>query len=303
MRSSVILLLFTLVSIFASAAASAIDAVEIRGTVAGTVGDARNLDPADNSFTWNPQNFAGFYFDLDKDLSTESLKLNLNNENVETGAVEYKTYPKTTKFEHGTWGNYLVLCLFGQKYFAGYPDDCQIAEAWNSLEDSKILSQVLIDSAETKTIANDEALPLKEGYSLKLSDADERVKILLYKGSKVVDSKVITPPVDYVYSVPVGNTNVTLLAVGIKANVKAEPKSYYSIKGLFQISEKTAMFDQGAKFGVMKVASSDHNGLVLKNIEDFDLSKEPDRELMDGFRLKSVNSGDSFLNTSTARLK
>jgi S-layer protein (TIGR01567 family) len=295
MRSAVLLLLLTLLSIFASSPTSAIDAVEIRGAVAGIVNGQSNL--ADNSFTWGPQNFAGFYFDLDKDLSTESLKINLSNKNVETGAIEYKTYPKPTKFEHDIWGNYLVLCFLGQKYLAGYPDDCQIAKAWNSLENGKILSQVLIDTDETKTIANDEALPLKEGYSLKLSDADEGVKLNLCKGNNVVDSKIITPPVDYVYSASVGNENVTLLAVHIKANVKAEPKSYYSIKGLFQISEKPTVFDLGAEYGMMKVVSSDGNGLMLKNIEDFDLSKEPNLELMDGFGLKSVNSGDSVFNT------
>ncbi len=37
----------------------AVDKVEIRGAVAGTVSGQSNLQ--DNSFTWNPQNFAGFY--------------------------------------------------------------------------------------------------------------------------------------------------------------------------------------------------------------------------------------------------
>ena len=296
MRSLVLLHLLTLLSILASASGSAMDGAEIRGAVAGIVNGQSNL--VDNSFTWNSQNFAGFYFDLDKDQSTESiqLQLNLSKENVEAGAVEYKTYPKPTKFEHGIWGNYMVLCFLGQKYFAGYSDDCQIAVAWDSLNDGKILSQVLIDSDETKTIANDEALPLKEGYSLKLSDAEEGVKINLYKGSNVVDSKVITPPSDYVYSASVGKTNVPLLAVGIKANVKTEPKSYYSIKGLFQISEKPTVFDQGVEYGEMKVVSNDSNGLVLKNIKDLDLSTEPDLELIDGFRLKSINSVDSVFN-------
>ena len=75
MRSAALLLLLTLLSIFASSPASAIDAVEIRGAVAGIVNGQSNL--VDSSFTWNPQTFAGFYFDLDKDLSTESLQLNL----------------------------------------------------------------------------------------------------------------------------------------------------------------------------------------------------------------------------------
>jgi S-layer protein (TIGR01567 family) len=285
---SVILIPLLLVLIFASESVSGIDSVEIRGAVAGTVNGMGNL--VDNTFTWNPQNFAGFYFDLDKDLSTESLMLNLSSSKVEAGGVEYRTHPKTTPFEHKAWGNYMVLCFLGQKYFAGYHDDCQIAEAWSSLENGKILSEVLMDSDEKMTIASDEALPLKEGYSLRLSDADEGVKVLLYKRDNVIDSSVIIPPDDYIYEAPVGNTNTTLLAVGVKANVKSEPKSYYSIKGLFQISQKIITFNQSTKYGKMKVATSDNNGLVLKNAEDFNLTNESDLELMDGICLKSVNS-------------
>jgi len=58
---------------------------EIRGSVAGTVDGASNLDPAENTFTWNPQNFAGFYYDIKKDLGTETLKTTLTEDNILSG--------------------------------------------------------------------------------------------------------------------------------------------------------------------------------------------------------------------------
>ena len=137
MRSAALLLLLTLLSIFASSPAYAIDAVEIRGAVAGVVNGQSNL--VDNSFTWGPQNFAGFYFDLDKDLSTESLQLSLSNKNVETGAIEYKTYPKPTKFEHGHLGQLPGTVLLGTEVFCRISrrlSDCKGLEFFGKRQDS-----------------------------------------------------------------------------------------------------------------------------------------------------------------------
>ena len=44
---------------------------EIRGSVAGTSMDEQS------PITWNPQNFAGFYYDIKKDLGTETLTTTL----------------------------------------------------------------------------------------------------------------------------------------------------------------------------------------------------------------------------------
>ena len=46
--------------------AGAVPAAEVRGAVAGTVQGASNI--VDSSFAWNPQNFAGFFYDIKKDL-------------------------------------------------------------------------------------------------------------------------------------------------------------------------------------------------------------------------------------------
>jgi hypothetical protein len=56
--------------IFLIAASS--QALEIRGSVAGEINGASNLD-SENAFIWNPQNFAGFYYDMDRDEGSETL--------------------------------------------------------------------------------------------------------------------------------------------------------------------------------------------------------------------------------------
>ncbi len=42
---------------------------QIRGAVAHR---ERRKQLGDNSFSWNPQNFAGFYYDIKKDIGTET---------------------------------------------------------------------------------------------------------------------------------------------------------------------------------------------------------------------------------------
>ncbi len=69
-------------------AAASANALEIRGAVAGTVYGASNLGP-NNDFTWTPQNFAGFDYDIDRDLGTEKLTIALSEWNRLSGDAPY----------------------------------------------------------------------------------------------------------------------------------------------------------------------------------------------------------------------
>ncbi|MCJ7748094.1 MAG: hypothetical protein MUP27_10145, partial [Desulfobacterales bacterium] len=78
---------FAITIVLLSAIASGVENVEIRGAVAGTVNGASNL--AFTSFTWNQQNFGGFFNDLKKDLGTETLKFVLSEGNKLSGESPY----------------------------------------------------------------------------------------------------------------------------------------------------------------------------------------------------------------------
>ncbi len=167
-----------------------------------------------SSVVWTPQNFAGFYYDIDKGLGDESLLLETPEQSVRIGDAVYTTSIQEVAFEHGDWGHYRGLALLGESYFAGYDDDCIISPSWSSLEDEGILSKVLIDSDSRETISGDQDLLLAKGYRLGFSDADEGVKVALYKGTAILDTTTINPPETYIYAVPIGDRNVTPLVIG-----------------------------------------------------------------------------------------
>ena len=57
--------------------------MEIRGSIAGYSNGESNLVDG-YSFTWNPQNFAGFYYDIKKDLGAETIRFDLSGDDGKT---------------------------------------------------------------------------------------------------------------------------------------------------------------------------------------------------------------------------
>ena len=198
-------------------------------------------------------------------------------------------------FAHREWGHYSTLSFLGQEYFIGYPERCRIAEPLNLLSfGSGYLGKILIDSDESYTIESDEPLPLSDGYSLKLSDEGDGVKVDLYKEGNLMDSQILLPPCDYIYKASIANETATCIAVGIKANVRLEPKSFYTIKGLFQLSENTKPIELGMEFGEMDVRKISDSGIESSNQNDLSLSRGQDFELMDGIRIKTSDHNATF---------
>ncbi len=275
------LVLLALLSMTISAPASA---WEMRG----------NIYPVeDGIIQWTPGNFAGFF--LEEDLGDESLLLNISGEQLPAGSAEYRTEVQEVPFMHSDWRNYSAMCFLGQKYFVGYPNSCRFTDPWMLLSsDYGGLGLVLIDSDQSYTVASDEALPLKESYILKLSDAEDGVKATLYKADKLLDLQVLQLPATYVYEGPISNDTAPLIAVGIKANARLEPTSYYTIKGIFQLSQDPKLIDIGIDFEEMKVDLISDSEIELRNPNSISLSKGRDFELMDGFRIKTSDVNASW---------
>ncbi len=242
----------------------------------------------DGIIQWNTDNFAGF-----SSSGSEALQLNITGGMIKAGAAEYQSSIQDLPFKHKAWGSYSTLCFLGKDYLAGYPEDCQISEPLSLLAESGRLATVLIDSDISYTIGDTQPLPLKEGYSLRLSDADDGIAVSLYKGVTLVDSKVMAPPADYIYRGAIGDQNATCIAVSVKANVRLKPESYYTIKGIFQVSQEAIPIQAGKKYGRMIIDSAAENEIKLTNPDAISLSNGQDFELLDGFYIKTSSTGSS----------
>ena len=253
-----------------------------------------NTYPVENGIIeWTANSFAGF-----APAGLESLRFNVSNGLVGAGEATYQTGIQERAFAHREWGYYSTLGFLDENHFIGYPEDCRIAEPMSLLSlRSASLGKVLIDSDESYTIASNETLPFQDGYSLKLSDAEEGIIVSLYRKGDLIDSQMVSPPSDYVYKTSIANETITGIAVCIKANVRLEPNSFYTIKGLFQISEDAEKIDIDREFGEMQVAFISNSGIELDNPRDISLSTGQNFELMDGIciRTSDVNASSNQL--------
>lgn len=250
-----------------------------------------NIYPVEDGVVeWNQQSFSGFAA-----TGSESLKFNISNEQANAGDASYKTSIYEKSFAHREWGQYLSLSFLGREYFVGYPEDCRIAESMNLLSlNNGSLGEILIDSSERYTIASDEELPLQDGYSLRLSDAEDGVKVSLYKERTLVDCQILLPPADFVYKSSMGCENAIYIAVGIEANARLLPKSYYTVKGLFQLSEELEPIYQGMDFAEMQISEISEGGIELKNQGEFNLSRGRIFELMEGIMVRTSENNATF---------
>lgn len=277
MRLSAIVFAFMVISISAFASDDLIFRSDVMEVIDGT------------DIVFTPQNFAGFLYDVDSDLGAESLKFEITGNSINVEDAVYTTYAQNTYFEHDDWGRYKVMSVLGERYFVGYGNDCQISAVWSSLVDDHLLNKVLLDSNQRITIGNDEDLLLKEDYKIRFDDAENGVKISLYKGKTLVDVATIIPPNTYVYSFQKGDENVSLLAANVEAYVKLTPTSYYTVRGLFQISEDFVELELGSKDGLMEVTSLNGDRLVLSNFQNLDLTQNSDFGLMGNLWIKTAN--------------
>ncbi len=272
------LMIFLLTSVLLSSPSAA---WEIRGSIY----------PVENGIVdWGPESFSGFNLS-----GSESLSLNISNEQIQAGHGSYKSSVQQKGFAHKQWGDYSALSFLGQEFFIGYPEGCPISEPLNLLSfGSGCLGKILIDSDKSYTIESDEPLPLPDGYSLKLSDEEDGVKVDLYKEGNLMDSQILLPPCDFIFRASIANKTATCIAAGIKANVRLEPRSFYTIKGLFQVSEDIKPVESGMKFGEMKVRKISDSGIETSNQNDLNLSRGQDFELMDGIRIKTSDLNAAF---------
>ena len=307
--TSMMLLLATAMTV------GAVSSVDIRGAVAGTVNGQSNLES--DSFTWNSQNFAGFYYDIKKDIGTEKLVTSLTEGNKLSGdapyGVTYTTTAQAKDYEFEDWGSYNVIGFQAEKYFAGYITNEDAAKNIffkestdeNSLS-SEQLEKILVDDDTEKTVTSGTPLKLEEGYELSIKSIDidgNKVYLELSKDGSVVDSKVISPSKDgatmadktYYYKNPVVGDQKKLVTVAahFKNAFRGADQNLATVDGLWQISSEATEVKADTQYDKMTIRSVDAtNGVITMDNKDnaITLSKNKDSALMAGVNIKTADN-------------
>ena len=286
---------------------------DIRGAIAGSTGRTDNL--VDGSFTWNPQNFAGFYYDVDRNLGTETLTTTLTEGSRLSGdypnGIEYQTTAQLAEFKFEDWGRYRLIGFMAEPCFAGYSP----AEDWEfdllyreSIDENSLasdqLEKILRDESEKIVLAKGSYLDLEEGYRLLLKGVDEsgRAYLELSRDGVPVDSKIIAPGHEYAntvdktyyYRTNVGVQNgLVTIAVHFRDAVNDGRKAQAIVDGIWQISQKPILVNPDMSYGKMLIRSIDANsGAITMDNKDnaITLGKNRDLSLLPGIGLKTADN-------------
>jgi S-layer protein (TIGR01567 family) len=314
LRKKTIMLAALAALLTTSAALGAAEKVEVRGAVA---------DLGAPEFTWNPNTFPGFYYDLDKSIGTEQITFLLSDANGASATlsdqmdpngnrgISYKTVAQKKSFKFGAWGSYYLIGFLGEPYFAAYegkgggeaPFLYEISES-KSLLASEQLSRVLIDNDTEMAVSVGVPLKLEEGYELNLTSLDvksKKVSLELMKDGQRVDAKVIQPSIDgaklsdktYYYVKDLGgNSRFVTLAVHFKNTYSDEERSVATVNGIFQISDKPVSVKAGQKYGMISVKSVDSVAISIAMDNKGNsvlLSKDKDVPLMPGLSIRTAD--------------
>ena len=235
-------------------------------------------------YTWTPQSFSGFFYDLKNDVGTERLTIDLpsSGRSIDSNGLTYTTDAQNTDFQFKDWGSYQVIGFMADKYFAGYSEGV-ISDTNRSLINDGQLRKVLVDSDNESTLTTGSALPLEEGYELRIKQIDingNKVFLSLAKDGEEVDSKVVSPePSDpksstYKYEVDITGEKTAIVLAHI-SNVFASTESdLVTVDGLFQISDSYTSIESDNKYGKMKVSSVSDQGVEMKNEDSFSLRRD-----------------------------
>ena len=306
MKKVTAITLTAFVLLLASAmAVSAVDKVEIRGPVADVVN-------TEEPYVWGPQEFAGFYYDIDDDLGRESLSLTITSNNVldeDTGVI-YETTAQENDFEFEDWGKYLTIGFWAEEYFAAYvedtPETAYLADDStdiNLMADEQ-LSRVLYDDDDERTFTTGTPLKLKEDYELAIEAIDldgNKVYVQLMKNGAVVDSAVVEPSKDragikdktYTYKKDMGDTEkIVIIAVHFKNAFRGADQDLATVDGIWQISDTYTEIEEDTEYDKMTIQTVDPVAKTITMInedEKITLSKKKDISLMENIRIKTAD--------------
>ncbi|MEM2097535.1 MAG: S-layer protein domain-containing protein [Methanothrix sp.] len=302
------IMITALVAVLATAmVVGAVDKVEIRGAVQEVVDGA--------TVTWNPQNFAGFYYDIDDNIGNEQITMTITgNKLEEPNGVKYTTTVQEKEFEFEGWGWYNSIGFLGEEYFAGYSDR---KPTWNGAEiDPELYKQstdrntlvdeqllkVLMDDDTERTFTSGTPLKLADGYELVIKSVDvdgNKVYVELMKDGQSVDKKVVYPSKDdatmtdqtYVYKKNIGDTEkLVIIGVHFKNAFRGADQDIATVKGIFQVSDQPMDVSVDTEYDKMRISKVDDKSIEMDNKDNaITLNKNKDIALMAGIRIKTAD--------------
>jgi S-layer protein (TIGR01567 family) len=261
---------------------------------------------------WTPNNFAGFYYDLDDDLGNESLITKSSDSNMY--GVEYQTNTQGKDFSFTAWGSYNEIGFLGKRYFAGYIEEkdpnrnifYKNSDNPNSALESQLEEVLWDEKLERINLEKDKPFTmLKQGYEFTVKDIEKdnnKLIVELRKDGKIIplenENYLATDDVNklnestFYYRKNVGvQNNLIIIAIHFCGIFNGEDKKYAVIDGIWQLNESPIKIEDDKK---MDFQTEPGNKIKINSTKkNLSLSRDKHTSLFGNFNIK-VTDNDSL---------
>lgn len=246
-----------------------------------------------DTYTWTPQSFSGFYYNLDTDEGKETLTItNIGDRSIDRNDIVYVTEPIVKEFECDDFGSYSVIGFMAERYFAGYEEKSIMNDGF-SLLDEEILSRVLIDDDESQMIKSGIPLVLEEGYEFRVTEyaaSGDDVMVALFKDGESIYETILSEGSTFTYKKDLGSAeDIPIIALHVDTVFRGMETSTISIDGIFQISDDYINVEDGDKFGLMEIDRVDSGQITMLNSNTVSLKKGKTFNLMGKINIEVGN--------------
>ncbi len=291
--------LMLLVMALPSGAVIQATSVEIRGQVVSVIGITDNTVR-----TWDASNFAGFWYDLKDNLSTETLQVTkVTGRNIDGSTTQDLIYMtnKTNKtlkvVENGKInatdpdivrldpaaplkeGKYPVLGWQAQPY---------IPVKGNSKKLVKLILEQGNSSAEKKTLTVGETWDIGDGWTLSAQSIDAKASprqawLVLSKDGVKKDDKIIGQGQVFIFTEKsfAGESDVPLFITSVDSVFAGATSDMVQLRFTWAVGTSVTQVNSGDVFGNMEVTNAQTGSLVLKNKDkSVDLTQDSTTDIM-----------------------
>jgi S-layer protein (TIGR01567 family) len=245
---------------------------------------------------WTALNFAGFMYDLDDNIGSETLTIsNIAGRTIEEDYLVYNTSIVQVDYEADfasddsspTGYTYPVLGLFGEKYVS------------LSDTDSGELVKLLVDSSDNHTLRSGSTLDLPNGYELTVNQinvSDKLVRMVLAKDNMfIMDVEIDVTPGEttWDYAVDVGaQDDVMVSRVRVSEVSEDSEGSFVVVNGIYLIDYQDILsIESGDEFGKL-IVDSVSDSIVMRNSGTIVLNAGYTIELVPGMNLRVADDSD-----------
>ncbi len=292
----------------------------IQGQTANeTAGEKGYLDLSRGTVSWNPQNFAGFFYWPDHEIGNEKLTildsdLLIGTRTIQPDKLVYRTSGENKMLNVVMYPfnrNYTAAELAGLEQFqagsmspesgsyniVGWQGENFVAVKNKTNKLSKLLIEQGISVREKKTLTVGETWDIGGGWSLIALAIDAKanprqVWFELRKDGIKKDDRVLSDHRIYTYVEKYlgGETDVPVFVTYIDAIFAGATSDMVQLRYTWVIDTNVNVINPGDRFGIFNTTVADESGITLKNLYPVLLEKNSIANLTGNYAFKVADS-------------